>query len=398
MDRAYYTPDFFRNDALRAIDAKFEAQKIAFSPLTFQAVRALLELGLLRAVEDAGDGGISPADLAERTGVSSYGVAVLCEMALGMGVLKLAPAGTEAAPSAPVRDSSSTGGTPPNPPVPAETSSAGEERYVLGKTGWMLLEDDLTRVNFNFVNDICYKGAFDLVDSVRNGRPEGLRQFAGQWTTIYEALSSLPAREKKSWFDFDHFYSDIAFPEALPIVFASRPRSIVDIGGNTAKWAVACCRYDPDVRVTIVDLPGQTAVAERNAAEAGFADRIATRAGNILDDATALPESPDAVWMSQFLDCFSLAQVTRILRKVFAYAGPQTDVYVLEPLWDRQRFVGESYALQATSLYFTCMANGNSKMYRYGELVQAVEAAGFSLRTAHHNLGSNSYSLLVFRK
>ena len=99
MDRAYYTSDFFKTDSLRAIDAKFEAQKIAFSPLTFQAVRALLELGLLRAVEQAGDGGISAADLAEQTAVSPYGVAVLCEMALGMGVLKLA-AGSEATGSA----------------------------------------------------------------------------------------------------------------------------------------------------------------------------------------------------------------------------------------------------------------------------------------------------------
>ena len=390
MDRAYYTSDFFKTDSLRAIDAKFEAQKIAFSPLTFQAVRALLELGILRAVEQAGDGGISVADLAEQTAVSPYGVAVLCEMALGMGVLKLA-AGSEATGSASPADIS-------DGPAASRPADGGAERFVLGKTGWMLLEDDLTRVNFNFVNDICYKGAFDLLESVRSGKPEGLRHFAGQWTTIYEALSSLPAREKKSWFDFDHFYSDIAFPEALPIVFAAKPRHIVDIGGNTAKWAIACCRYDPDVRVTIVDLPGQTAVAERNAVEAGFAGRIATRAGNILSAETALPESPDAVWMSQFLDCFSLKQVTKILRKVYEYAGPKTDVYVLEPLWDQQRFVAESYALQATSLYFTCMANGNSKMYRYGELVQAVEAAGFTLRTAHHNLGSNSYSLLVFRK
>ncbi|HBG65914.1 MAG TPA: SAM-dependent methyltransferase, partial [Treponema sp.] len=68
------------------------------------------------------------------------------------------------------------------------------------------------------------------------------------------------------------------------------------------------------------------------------------------------------------------------------------------PLWDKQQFEGAAYALQATSLYFTCMANGNSKMYRYGELVAAVEEAGFALRTAHHNLGSNAYSLLVFRK
>jgi hypothetical protein len=44
------------------------------------------------------------------------------------------------------------------------------------------------------------------------------------------------------------------------------------------------------------------------------------------------------------------------------------------------------------------MANGNSKMYRSGELIRAVEKAGFELKTAHHDLGSNNYSLLCFRK
>ena len=133
-------------------------------------------------------------------------------------------------------------------------------------------------------------------------------------------------------------------------------------------------------------------------ADAGFADRISTYAGNILAESTVLPPAPDAVWMSQFLDCFSLHQVTKILKKVHEAATDKTLVYVLEPLWDQQRFEAESYALQATSLYFTCMANGNSKMYRYKELVDAIEAGGFELKTAHHNLGSNCYSLLVFRK
>ncbi len=368
MDSAYFTSESYREDRIRAVDAKFEAQKIAFSPLTFQAVRAMLELGVLRVIEEAGDGGISTAAIAEKTGISTYGAAVLCEVALGMGILRYGPA------------------------------SADGELLVLGKTGWMLLEDELTRVNFNFVNDVCYKGAYDLCESVRTGKAEGLKVFGSQWTTIYEALSTLPDRAKQSWFAFDHFYSDIAFPSALPIVFASRPRHIVDIGGNTAKWALACCRYDPHVKVTIVDLPGQTQVAEETARKAGLSDRISTVSGNILSAETALPAAPDAVWMSQFLDCFSLHQVTKILRKVHEYAGPDTDVYVLEPLWDQQRFTGNAYSLQATSLYFTCMANGNSKMYRYGELVQAVEAAGFTLRTAHHNLGSNSYSLLDFRR
>ena len=370
QDKALFTEEFFRDDDIRAVDAKTRAQEIAFAPMTFQAVRAMLELGLLQMIEDAGDNGISGTELAEKSGVSLYGVNLLCEMALGIKVIKLSE----------------------------DSTFETDERYVLGKIGWMLLEDDLTKANFWFTNDICYQGAWDLLDSIRSGKPEGLKVFGDKWTTIYEALSTLPERAKKSWFDFDHFYSDIAFPDALPIVFAKKPGLLVDIGGNTAKWAISCCKYDADVHVKIMDLPGQTAVAEKNAAAAGFADRISTQAGNILGEAAVLPEGADAVWMSQFLDCFSLHQITKIAKKIYAGVDENCRVYVLEPLWDKQKFMASSYSLQATSLYFTCMANGNSKMYRYGELVAAIEESGLKLKTAHHNLGSNNYTLLEFGK
>lgn len=372
QDSSFFNYDKFKTDNIRAVDAKFEAQKIAFAPMCYQAIRTMLELGMMQAINDAGDAGITRKELAEKAKISEYGAGVLCEMALGMNVIKLS------------QDS--------------EAGYADKEKFVIGKIGWMLLEDDLTKVNFWFTNDICYEGAWKLKESIINGKPEGLKVFGDQWTTVYEALSTLPDKPKKSWFEFDHFYSDIAFPEALPIVFAEKPKTMLDIGGNTGKWSLACCRYNPDVKMTIVDLPGQANVAKKNAAEAGFADRIDFSMGNILDDTTKLPENPDAVWMSQFLDCFSLKQITKILKKVYEAATPETNVFVLEPLWDKQRFEASSYSLQATSLYFTCIANGNSKMYRYEELVNAIGEAGFELKTAHHNLGSNAYSLLVFRK
>ena len=324
MDKSKYSFDKYKDDSLRAIDARFEAQKIAFAPMTFQAIRAMIELGILNLIEDSGDDGITIADLAKKTSLTEYGVGVLCEMALGMNVVRLSQ----------------------------NSTCQKDERYVLGKTGWFLLNDTLTKVNFNFTNDICYKGAFKLKESVINGKPEGLKEFSDKWTVIYEGLSQLDERSKKSWFEFDHFYSDIAFPVALPVVFGSKaPKTLVDIGGNTAKWSIACCRYNSDVKVTIVDLPGQTAVAEKNAAAAGFADRISTCSGNVL-----------------------------------------------EPLWDKQQFEGNAYSVMATSLYFTCMANENSKMYRFEELRDAIEASGFRLKDAHHNLGSNAYSLLEFGK
>jgi hypothetical protein len=355
---------FYNDDSIRAVDAKFEAQKIAFAPLAFQAVKALLDLGILAEVNKAGERGLTRGEIAGACAVSEYGAGVLAEMALGLGVFKYA--------------------------------REDGERFVLGKTGWFLLEDRMTQVNFNFVNDICYQGAFSLADSVKNNKPRGLAVFGNSWATIYEALSSLDAKTKQSWFDFDHFYSDIAFPEALPLVFSRKPKLLLDIGGNTAKWAIACCRYDPDVAVIVADLPGQTAAAEQNANAAGFGGRVSVHSCDILKD--DLPGGADAVWMSQFLDCFSLEHVTAILKKIGAAVSTDCDVYVLEPLWDQQRFEASSYSLQATSLYFTCIANGESKMYRFDELAGAVEKARFTLAEARHDLGSNCYSLLRFRK
>ena len=355
----------YSKEQLSAREAQDRAEFIAWGPVLFQVSRLMIKFGILDMLRDS-DNGMTREEICQKTGLSDYAVKCLTEASLCIGTIL----------------------------VDVETN-----RFTLSKTGWFLLNDTLTKVNFNFTNDICYKGAFKLKESIVNGKPEGLKEFSDKWTVIYEGLSRLDERSKKSWFEFDHFYSDVAFPVALPVVFGNKPpATLVDIGGNTAKWSIACCKYNPDVKVTIVDLPGQTAVAEKNAAAAGFASRINTCSGNVLDENTKLPANADAYWMSQFLDCFSLKQVTKIAKKIFEAASDNSKIYVLEPLWDKQQFEGNAYSVMATSLYFTCMANGNSKMYRFEELRDTIEAAGFRLKDAHHNLGSNAYSLLEFDK
>lgn len=358
--------EYYRKETLRAVDAKFEAQKIAFAPIAFQAAKALRDNGILEAVSKSGEAGCTIPEAAQACGVSEYGAGVLLEMGLGMELVKLCP-------------------------------GDGELRFTLGKVGFFILEDEMTRVNMDFTNDVCYQGAFSLGESVLKGSPEGLKVF-GDWQTVYEGLSRLPSRVQESWFAFDHFYSDVAFPEALPIVYGKKPARLFDIGGNTAKWAMASCRFDKDVRVTILDLPGQVEMAKKNIARAGLSDRIDAVPVNMLSPESRVPSGANAVWMSQFLDCFALTEVESILRKVADAVDSQCDVYVLEPFWDKQRFEAASYSLQATSLYFTCIANGNSKMYRFQELSDAVCSAGFELKEAYHNLGANAYSLLRFRK
>ena len=330
-------------DTKSALQAKFDAQKIAFGPVVFQAVVTMRDLGILGCLHGGRRGGISAEAIAEQLELSRYGVKTLLEMGLS-----------------------------------AEVVRKEEERYFLTKTGFFLLNDELTRVNIDFVNDVCYQGMAYLKDAITDNKPAGLKVF-GDWHTIYEGLASLPDKVQDSWFRFDHFYSDLAFPKVLPLIFTRPVKKLLDVGGNTGKWAMSCVKYDPDVQVTIVDLPGQLASARHNVEQAGLAERIRYHNTNLLDANAVLPMDADAIWMSQFLDCFSEDEIVSILHRAAQAMHPDCSLYILETYWDRQRFEAGAFSLHATSLYFTCMANGNSKMYHSDEMRACIARAGLQV-------------------
>ena len=347
--------DFFETDKLTALEAKEKAQWIAFAPVVFQATRVLRDTGILNEIEK--NQGLTLSEVVERVKLPLYGTRVLVEAALGIGLLTL-------------RD----------------------DRYYTTKMATFILHDNLTRVNMDFTHDVCYQGMFYLEDSIRNEKPEGLKVF-GQWPTIYEGLSKLPAHVQKSWFGFDHFYSDYAFPDVLPFVFEKKPKKLLDIGGNTGKWALQCFEFDPEVKVTIMDLPGQVEMAKQQIVAKGFGERIEFYPCNLLDEQHPFPKHFDAIWMSQFLDCFSGDQIKSILKRCRKALAPNGCVYILEPFWNRQRFQASAFSLQQTSLYFTAMANGNSQMYHSENFTGYVKEAGFNTEEQNGLVGV-SHTLL----
>jgi ubiquinone/menaquinone biosynthesis C-methylase UbiE len=351
----------FGNDKRSAFEAKTEAQKIAFGPVMFQAARALLRLGILDEVSKAGREGVDSQSLANSLQLSKYGVEVLLDAGLSMGIVRMQ-----------------------------------NEKYILTKTGFFVLNDTMTRVNIDFVHDICYQPFFSLEESVRNGKPEGLKVF-GEWKTIYPALQFLPDQAKKSWFGFDHFYSDIAFPEVIPIIAQDQPRNLMDVGGNTGKFAVQCVNHMPELKVTIVDLPDTLKAAEKGIHELGLSGRINFFAADMLEPGKDLPGGFDAIWMSQFLDCFSEEEIHSILTRAAGAMNEKSCLYILELFWDRQKYEASSYSLNATSLYFTAVANGNSRMYHSTDFYRMIEKAGLVVTEAVDQIGI-SHTLLKCRK
>ena len=268
-----------------------------------------------------------------------------------------------------------------------------DNKFKLAKAGWFLIHDDMARVNMDFNHDVNYLGLFDLEKALIDGKPEGLKVF-GTWKTIYEGLSQLPAQVQKSWFGFDHFYSDNSFKQALEIVFANKPKTLLDVGGNTGRWALQCVGFDKNVKVTIMDLPQQLAMMREQTKGLDGADRIFGHGADLLDKNVPFPTNFDAIWMSQFLDCFSEEEVTSILTRAAKSMNADSRLYIMETLWDRQRFETASYCLTQISIYFTALANGNSKMYYSGDMIRCVEDAGLTVETIHDGLGLG-HSIIV---
>lgn len=349
----------FGSDKKNVIQANLDAQKIAFAPIMFQAAKSLRNLGILEYLFTNNKATVTT--IASELNLSVYGVKVLLEAGLSLEMVYLK-----------------------------------DNEFLLTKTGYFILRDKMTNINMDFTQDVNYLAMNHLDASIVNGKPEGLKEL-GDWDTVYAGLSELPGKSKKSWFDFDHYYSDYTFPDVMPILFKNNPKSFLDVGGNTGKFSIQCAKYDPNVKITILDLPGQVAVARKNIVDAGFEDRISAIDVNLLDNSIPFPKGFDIIWMSQFIDCFSLEEISGLFKRAYESMKVDASFYILETFWDLQKFQASTYSLHATSLYFTAVANGNSQMYHSQDILNVIEKAGFVVDELHEIIGM-SHTLIKCKK
>lgn len=121
-----------------------------------------------------------------------------------------------------------------------------------------------------------------------------------------------------------------------------------------------CLEYDGAVQMTLVDLPEQIGVARSNLRD--HQERVAFCEVDVLDASVPFPAAQDAIWMSQFLSCFSAETMLGILRRAATSLSPGGRVFVLDTFsWDRQRFDIAAYCIINTSPYFTAIANGREQ-------------------------------------
>jgi ubiquinone/menaquinone biosynthesis C-methylase UbiE len=318
--------------------------RLVFGPLLFQAAVVLRRRGVLgHLVKDAARGLTLP-ELEERTGLTPYGLTVLLDAAHAADLVHM---------------------------------QAG--RFYPTRAGIILERDELTQTNMNFVADVCYAAARHLDTAILEGTPAGLHEL-GQFSDVYQGLSELPEEPQRSWLKFDHFYSDAVFPQMVEQVKELGPASLLDVGGNTGKFSALVCQAAPEVDVTLADLPGQLELARGYLGDLGIAHRVRLEPINVLDANSELPGKHGLVWMSQFLCCFSEPEVVHILKQARRALLPLGELWILDTFVDEQSTDAARIALEATSLYFTCVANGKGRMYHFSAFEKCLKLGGFTVQ------------------
>ena len=135
-------------------------------------------------------------------------------------------------------------------------------------------------------------------------------------------------------------------------------------------------------------------MARQAIAEKGHSARASYHPIDFLDASLEFPRDQDAIWMSQFLDCFGEDEIVSILERSRRALAPHGRIYIVETYWDNQEHAAARFVLSMTSLYFAALANGNSKMYRLDDMRSCARRAGLHIERELERF-STSHTMFV---
>jgi len=180
---------------------------------------------------------------------------------------------------------------------------------------------------------------------------------------------------------------------ALPrLVALSGARTLVDVGGGPATYAIHLCKANPRLRATVLDHAGSLEIAREYVSRARLSGRIALRKADILRDPLGGPY--DAALVSNILHGEDVPTNRRLLRRVHDALAPGGTLIVKDHLMDRsltRPAAGAVFAL--TMLMYT-----RGRCYGLHEVRAWLEEAGFTPGVRRRVPGTSAVAILIARK
>ena len=121
-------------------------------------------------------------------------------------------------------------------------------------------------------------------------------------------------------------------PVAKAVALPDGARSLLDVAGGHGEFSMACCRRQPGLDATIVDLPGSARAGREIVAEAGMSERVHHVEGDMFTTELGGPHAGALVF--NIIHHLSPDQVEHLFSRVHDALRPGAPICVLD-LYDR---------------------------------------------------------------
>jgi len=201
-----------------------------------------------------------------------------------------------------------------------------------------------------------------LTEAVRQGhtalRPE-MRDRDDDWTVPFIAAM--------------HRGAAVRAPLVVDALGASPIHRMLDVGGGSGAYAIAFAQAHPDLRAVVLDLPTVLPIAESHIGEAGFSNRIATRAGDLRTD--DLGRDFDLVFLSSICHMLGPDGNRDLLARGTRALAPGGRVVVQDFILEPERTAPRQAVLFAINMLVGTEAGGT---YTEAEYASWMTAAGLT--------------------
>ncbi len=199
-----------------------------------------------------------------------------------------------------------------------------------------------------------------LTDAVRAGHAVGVPEMAERgddWTVPFIAAMHRGAAQRA--------------PLVVQAVGTEGVQRMLDVGGGSGAYSIAFARASATLRAEILDLPTVLPIAARHVVEAGLADRVATRPGDLRAD--ELGSGYDLVLLSSICHMLGPDENRDLLSRAARALAPGGRVVVSDFVLDENGTAPRQAVLFSINML---VGTPSGRSYRESEYREFLGAAG----------------------
>ena len=267
-------------------------------------------------------------------------------------------------------------------------------RYSNSYLAGLLLDENSPRKITAYVelqHRAMYKGLYWMLESVREYRTVGLKEFQGDEPTLYERLAHDPEVEK-IFQDAMQELSVQANADMAAFVDLTGVRHLVDVGGGDGTNIIALAKRWPGLRATVFDSPTVCEIARKNIATSGLGERLAAIPGECFSD--PFPQDADCLMFGHFFTIWGEKKDREILQKCYASLRSGGKVIIFNMMQHDDE--SGPFSAAVGSPYFLSLATGLGMLYTWSEYEAWMREAGFQNVQRHKLL--RDHGLIVGTK